>query len=210
MLDKCIAMLDVAEARASSATDLARELGMTVSTAHRLAAALVAHGFLARDPAGLHRPGPRLSTTGLTEIARPVLEQLTRDTGETTQVWVRRGGERLVVASVESSSELLAVVRVGRSLPLAAGGSAATVLTAPPSADGPSWVESISSRTAGVASVSAPVVVDGQVLAAVCLVGPVSRLQPGPGALHGDRTAAAAHAISTGLELRSARAPRTA
>ena len=205
VLDKSVALLDAVERAPSSATELARQLEMTVSTAHRLASALVVHGLLHRDPNGVYRLGSRMSSTGLTEIARQELEQLSAATGETTQVWVRRGDERVSVLTVEPKSELRAVLPVGRTLPLVDGGSAARVLLAPPGAAPPGgWVESVSTRTPGIASVSAPITVEGQLVAALCLVGPVSRLQPGPGVLHGERVVEAADAIGYALAARSA------
>ena len=43
------------------------------------------------------------------------------------------------------------------------------------------WADSIAEREPGVASVSAPVLADGLLLAAVCVSGPASRLGPAPG-----------------------------
>lgn len=197
VLDKAMSLVDLVEGRPMSATDLARETGMTLSTAHRLAMALAAHGLLRRDAEGLFHPGPRFTASALVRIATPVLEQLTADTGETTQLWVRRGDLRIAAASVESQAELRTVLPVGSQLPLADGGSAALVLTG--DHGGREWVETVAERTAGIGSVSAPVHQHGEVVAAVCLPAPLPRVQPSPGALHGERVVAAARQIERAL-----------
>ncbi len=126
-----------------------------------------------------------------------MLEQVTADTGESAQLWVRRGDLCVVVASTESQPELCAVLPVGSQLPMSAGRSAALVLSGQEGSQG--WVESVSQRTAGIGSVSAPVRQHGEVVAAVCLPAPLPRVQPSPGAVHGRRVVAAARQIERAL-----------
>jgi hypothetical protein len=133
-----------------------------VSCTHRLAAALTAHGLLRRDADGVLHLGQRFMTSSLVEVAKPVLEEITAETGESAQLWVRRGDVRVVVATVDSRQELRMALPTGTQLPLGAGGSAAAVLFG--ATDGsagngetPVWVESVSQRTPGIGSVSAPV-----------------------------------------------------
>ena len=57
------------------------------------------------------------------------------------------------------------------------------------------WIESVEEREAGVASVSAPVVLRGGELAAVSISGPIERLSRQPGKKFGVKVAAAARAI---------------
>jgi DNA-binding IclR family transcriptional regulator len=59
-------------------------------------------------------------------------------------------------------------------------------------------VESVSQRTPGIGSVSAPVRQHGEVVAAVCVPAPLSRV-PSPGAAHGERVVAAAQQIERAL-----------
>ena len=54
-------------------------------------------------------------------LATPVLRKLTAETGESAQLYVRRGDSRLVIVSVESVKELRATVPVGALLPLDRG-----------------------------------------------------------------------------------------
>src|SRR5690554_2475349 len=89
------AILELAEADGPLAvTELARRLEVAPSTAYRLLATLVAHGFAVQVPAlRQYRAGPALSRLGrksllddvrLREAGRPVLERLAAQTGETT------------------------------------------------------------------------------------------------------------------------------
>ena len=203
VLDKGVALLDVVERGPRTVSELSRELGMTLTTCHRLTTALVAHSLLRRDEKGRFHLGHRFATSNLVEVGTPVLHQLRDATGETAQLWVRRGEVRVVVLSVESQLELRAVLPVGSQVPLSAGGSAGTVLSgAVPregQAAGSGWLESVAQRTPGLGSVSAAVCLHGDVLAAVCLVAPLARVHPSPGAVYGDRVRDAADQIQAGL-----------
>jgi DNA-binding IclR family transcriptional regulator len=160
---------------------------------------MVRHGLLHRDAEGRHHVGHRFASTALATAAGPVLDDLRRETGETAQVWVLRGEDRLCLASAESGEELRASVPAGTLLPLSARGSAARVLTAvPPDPEHPKrrWFESVSQRTPGLCSVSAGVRFGGEVVAAVCLSAPVSRVvADGPGAQYGESVVAAAERL---------------
>lgn len=181
VLDKAVSILDALEGGPLALGSLVEATGLSRATAHRLAVALEAHGMLARDGGGRFAIGPRLTGPRLPELARPVLERLRDATGESVQLYVRRGDSRLCVASLESPHGLRTIVPVGASLPLEVG-SAGKVLRG----DGPSleqgWAESVEERELGVASVSAPVHgPEGEVVAAVSVSGPVERTSRSPG-----------------------------
>ena len=164
------------------ATDLPR------ATAHRLAAALEAHDLVRRDGEGRFALGFRLAVLGraavdsfpLGQVARPALERLRDDTGESVQLYVRDGDRRVCVESLESPHGLRTIVPLGASLPLDVG-SAGKVLRADADAARRGWAESVAEREAGVASVSAPVVAAGAVVAAVSVSGPIERTSRQPG-----------------------------
>jgi DNA-binding IclR family transcriptional regulator len=146
-------------------------------------------------------PGLRLLALGraaaamlpLAELARPALVGLRDATGESVQLYVRQGEERVCVASLESPHGLRTIVGTGESLPLDRG-SAGRVLTEATGEDG--WVASVEEREAGVASVSAPVLdAAGSMIAAVGVSGPVERITRDPGERHGRRVVEAAHEI---------------
>ncbi|QGK72230.1 helix-turn-helix domain-containing protein [Allosaccharopolyspora coralli] len=83
-------------------SELARHLGLAVPTTHRLVAAMVEHGLLRRDSHG-HHPGWRFTSSTLVTVAYPVVEALRRETGESAQVWVRRGEQRLCGTRISTS-----------------------------------------------------------------------------------------------------------
>jgi DNA-binding IclR family transcriptional regulator len=156
VLDKAMAVLAAIEERPRSLAELVAATGLSRATAHRLGRALEVHGLARRDVDGRFAIGPRLDAVALPELARPALERLAQTTGESVQLYVRRGDHRLCVAALESSNELRTIVRVGARLPLDRG-SAGKVLREDPVVLRRGWAESVAEREAGVASVSAPV-----------------------------------------------------
>jgi DNA-binding IclR family transcriptional regulator len=204
-LDRAVAILEAVEAGAHSFTLIAESTGLPRSSAHRLIRALERHGFLAAYGGFGYRLGPRLlrlastamSELSLRDVAHPILERLTRSTGESAQLFVRSGDVRVCIDAVESRSELRTIVPIGASLPLHAGSAGKVFLSVDPdrarhigmSADptrflrdvqmvpARGWASSIGEREPGVGSVSAPIRGSrGALLAAVSVSGPVSRM----------------------------------
>ncbi len=116
-------------------SDAAQELGVARSTAHRLLAMLEFHDFVAQDQTTrLYVAGPSLTDIGLAivrdmdirTVARPVLEALGRDVGETVHLLILRGSDALFIDSVETSNVLRVGSRIGMVLPAysTAGGKA--------------------------------------------------------------------------------------
>ena len=198
MLDKAVCVLDAVESRPRTLADLVETTGLSRATAHRLALALEVHGLLTRDAGGRFVLGPRLTGLDLPALARPALEALRDATGESSQLYVRRGDRRLCVLSLESPHGLRTIVPVGMSLPLDVG-SAGKVLRG---AAG-DWAESVEERERGVASVSAPVR-DGRgaAVAAVSVSGPIERTTRQPGRLYAGAVVEAAEAVSAALQRR--------
>lgn len=203
VLDKIDLILSAVEQQPMSLADLAGATGIPRPTAHRLASALVVHRYLARDPEGRFVLGPRLGELAANEgddwlvsVATPVLTALRDATGESAQLYRRRGDARLCVASVEPLSGLRDSVPAGTLLPMSAG-SAAQVLLAwsEPGEQAAAcrgarfstgdlarvrrrgWAHSVGERERGLASLSAPVRGEaGAVLAAVSISGPIDRI----------------------------------
>lgn len=169
------------------------------ATAHRLATALEVHGMLRRDAAGRFELGHGLVPLGrmaierfpLAASVRPVLEDLRTTTGESVQLFVREGDQRRCLLSLESPHQLRWTVPEGARYPIDVG-SAGRVLLGELGPEG--WVESVGEREAGAASVSAPIVRGGELLAAVCVSGPIDRISQEPGKRFGDAVVAAAAA----------------
>jgi DNA-binding IclR family transcriptional regulator len=199
VLDKAMSVLDAVEARPCTLAGLVEATGLSRATAHRLAVALEAHRLLRRDGAGRFVLGPRLTGLDLPALARPALEALRDVTGESAQLYVRRGDRRLCVAALESPHGLRTIVPVGMSLPLDVG-SAGKVLRG----DAAGWAESVEERERGVASVSAPVRdATGDVVAAVSVSGPIERTTRSPGRRYAEAVVEAADAISRQLQTSS-------
>jgi len=198
-------------------------------TAHRLLSALEAHHLVARA-GGRYSLGLRLlgwgnraAGTNLVEVARPTLAALRDETGESTQLYVREGDDRVCIASVERATGLRDTVPVGAVLQLARGSAGkvllawaqdrsryADLVTEPVLKEirHRGWAESVAEREEGVASVSAPVFDESgdTVSAAVSASGPIARLGSRPGERLAERVVVTAREIERALEGR--RKPR--
>ncbi|CAN5708525.1 IclR family transcriptional regulator NdgR [soil metagenome] len=218
VLDKSVEILALlAEGGPTSLAGVVESTGIPRPTAHRLLAALESHHLVARGN-GRYQLGLRLlgwgekaaAGTDLVEVARPVLESLRDRTGESVQLYVREGNQRVCVAAVErAGGGLRDMVPVGAVLTLDQG-SGGTVLLAWSGDEkeerfdevrGKGWAESVAERESGVASVSAPVFGPGGELAgAVSASGPVSRLGEKPGERLAEEVVGAARRISSSPE----------
>jgi DNA-binding IclR family transcriptional regulator len=206
VLDKAFSIIGALEAGPRSLNDLVSATGLSRATAHRLAVALEAHGMVRRDDEGRFLLGNRLLP--LAELARPALEQLRDETGESAQLYVQQNGARVCVLSLESPHGLRTIVPLGATLPLDRG-SAGRVLQGQRTRSG--WIESVEEREQGVASVSAPVLdAHGGVVAAVSVSGPVQRTTRSPGKRYGDAVSRAARAVAASTNQGSPPASRRA
>jgi DNA-binding IclR family transcriptional regulator len=217
VLDKSVTILAaLAERGPLSLAGLVDATGLSRPTAHRLAAALEAHRLVGRDGAGRYRLGLRVlawagavsAEFGLAEAARPVLEALRDETGESAQLFVRDGDSRLCVAASERPSGLRDTVPVGAVLPIERGSGGKVLLAYSADVTGGDgagvrggaarvggvdlaeletirrrgWAASVAEREEGVCSVSAPVLDSaGRIHAALGISGPINRLGRQPG-----------------------------
>lgn len=220
VLDKAVLVLSAVADGADSLAALTSHTGLSRATTHRLAVALEVHRLLARDTTGrwLIGPGvPELAAVPADPLlvrAGPVLARLRDTTGESAQLYRRRGETRVCVAAAERGSGLRDTVPVGALLPLTAGSAGQVLLAATPddpliaeAAFGPrklaevrrrGWAASVAEREQGVASVSAAVRRGGEVVAAVSVSGPLERLGRSPGRLHAHAVLAAAAELGRG------------
>lgn len=226
VLDKAVAILAAVAEAPRTLRQLVACTGISRPTAHRLAVAMECHGLLDRTQAGHFRPGPRLSQLAgavehdpLLALAPPVLEKLRDQSGESAQLYRRRGEERVCLAAAERSAGLRDTVPVGAVLPMSAGSAAQVLLAWEPAEQASSqlaqaqfsartlslvrrrgWASSVAEREPGVASVSAPIRDRaGAVVAAVSVSGPIDRLGRSPGTAHARAVTAAADEISRRL-----------
>jgi len=202
VLDKSVAILAfLSGGDPASLADVVGGTGLPRPTAHRLLSALETHHLVSRQDGryvlGLRLLGwgNRAAGVGIVGRALPVLEALRDESGESTQLYVREGEQRVCVASMERMTGLRDSVPVGAIMPLSRGSAGKILLAfAPGGVDSKpdaaelrgirvrGWAQSVAEREAGVASVSAPVFgEDGRLRAAVSISGPISRLTESPG-----------------------------
>lgn len=218
VLDKSVGILALlAEDGPTGLAGVVEATGIPRPTAHRLLSALEVHHLVARSN-GRYKLGLRLlgwgekaaAGTNLVEAARPVLENLRDASGESVQLYVREGQQRVCVAAVErAGGGLRDMVPVGSVLPLEHGSGGKVLLAwSEDEADTDElrdvrlrgWAESVAERESGVASVSAPVFgPDGELQAAVCVSGPVSRIGERPGRRFAERVVDSARHIEGSL-----------
>src|ERR1700758_43445 len=113
---------DSGQARVS---DVAAELGIARSTAHRLLAMLVYRDFAVQAEDHSYRPGPAIAaeplrgtpTQQLRLVMRPHMEALCDQVGETVNLTVRLGAQTRFLHTVESAQVLRVTDRQGTILP---------------------------------------------------------------------------------------------
>lgn len=202
-----VAILDAVSAQPLALVELGTTTGLPRATVHRLAVALERHGMVARDREGRFELGPRLremarsgpvNRRALAAAAGPALVMLRDVTGESAQLYVAVGDSRICVAARESPHSLRTIVPLGASLPMDRG-SAGKVLSGDEIVGRQGWAESVEEREPGVASVSAPVVVDGEVVAAISVSGPIERTTRQPGRRYAAAVVDAARTVAQAM-----------
>jgi DNA-binding IclR family transcriptional regulator len=105
-------------------TQVADELGVAHSTAHRLLASLRHRGFVVQDTGRAYRPGPACAelgsapyVLGLAPLVRDHLERLGAGIGETVHLVVRTGRQVRFIDGVEGTQLLRVGSRTGMVLP---------------------------------------------------------------------------------------------
>ncbi len=195
-------------------TELAAATGLAKSTTSRLLDALERGGLVRRDDDGRFRPGDVFvryawrggAEAGLIEVARPFLDRLGEQTGETVNLGVARDGLVEQVAQVDSTYLIGGTNWVGRPVPLHCAALGKVLLAYGAAQLPPGRLEARTSRTLtsraalednlrqvrrrgyavtdgelepGLAAVAAPVYRDGAVVVgALSVSAPASRLGP--------------------------------
>ncbi|OKJ15940.1 IclR family transcriptional regulator [Kitasatospora sp. CB01950] len=124
-----------------SASELARRMGLSVSTAHRLARTLVATGFLDQDDrTARYSLGPAVAELGQLafhqrglHLAGPELDQLARRTGATADLAIRSGPHALILVG----GSVLPSTGLGLRRPLHSTALGKVLLAWPSTAEGP-------------------------------------------------------------------------
>jgi len=203
VIDKSMAVIDALAQGPCSTGELVDRTGITRATVHRLASALEMHGLVRRSGDGRFALGYRFVSLARTidglealcDAARPHLKTLSEQSGESAQLYVRDGDDRVCVDVAESAHGLRTIVAVGARLTLERG-SAGRALMQPDAG----LVTSVGEREPGVASVSAPILgQDGVALAAISVSGPIDRMSTAPAERFGPLVLDAARAVGNQL-----------
>jgi DNA-binding IclR family transcriptional regulator len=221
--------------------DFAALLDVHKSTASRLAGTLASRGFLQRVAGSdSFRLGPEAARVGLlafggralADAARPALDALAGETGETLVLSVPAGGEALVVAQADSRYRVGASSWIGSSTPLHASSDGKVLLAfgAAELAPGPlapltgatitkraelerrleeirarGFATAVGDYEDGLNGVAAPIFGrDADCVGALSVSGPAYRVQPERLRELGPRCAAAARAVGARLDVKDA------
>jgi len=127
-----ILLLFSLEQQELSITEIARSVGLSKSTVHRLLTALQTKGFVQQNPENqkyslgmvlLHLGHVVSEQLDIRRLARPLMRQLERETGETVNLNVNRDGYRVCIEKVESHHDVRHFVEIGKRLPIYCGAS---------------------------------------------------------------------------------------
>lgn len=128
-LHRAIQILEYMAERGGAVTlrEIASEVGLPKSTTHRILATLRAENLVEQQPMdGTYRLGLHLfelgcsirQGLGVTDLARPYLQKLGSETGESVCLALLNQGEALILEFLESASAFHVVTRAGASLPV--------------------------------------------------------------------------------------------
>ena len=119
-------------------TELAQQVGLAASTAHRLLTTLEQERYVRFDPEGrLWTIGVQAFVTGcaftrtrsLVSLARPHMRHLMEETGETANLGVENDGEAVYLAQVECRQMMRVFARPGSRVPLHCSGIGKAILS---------------------------------------------------------------------------------
>jgi DNA-binding IclR family transcriptional regulator len=129
-LDRAIDVLEVLDASTHPLrlAEIARRVGLHISTTQRILVALEARGRVEHDESG-YRAGlallfgahAYLESSPLVRTARPVVQELADATDLTASLFARSGTSRAVVVRVEGRTPMRYVLPTGERLPLTRG-----------------------------------------------------------------------------------------
>jgi DNA-binding IclR family transcriptional regulator len=118
-------------------TEIAQALGLSKAVVHRVLSSFRAKGFVEFDDARRrYRLGPNALYIGLAYLnrvdvrvlARPVIEELSHATNETSTLSIRTGFSRVYIDQATPERDVKMVVQLGKPVPLHAGASSKAFL----------------------------------------------------------------------------------
>ncbi len=134
----CMILARIAETPGQTLTELADDLAQSPATLYRVLITFETHGIVEHDPLGqTWNIGPGafrigssfLRRTNIVERARPFMQRLMEETGETANLGVRRGSHVTFLAQVETHQSIRAFFPPGTVSPLHASGIGKALLS---------------------------------------------------------------------------------
>ena len=137
-LDRAFDILEaLADGREIGVTELANRTGLVPSTVHRLLATLAKRGYVAHADSGRYRLGYKVAEIAggieqgrarLRAVARPHLERISEQTGESVNLVVLDGERVVYVDQVEGTRRVRMFTAVGTAAPAHTTGSGKAIL----------------------------------------------------------------------------------
>lgn len=223
---------------AASIETLARSIRAPMSTAYRYVALLREFGFLMEVPEGRYALGPRAlgmaraaqAALSYTELARPAMETLSHDTGETVFLLRRVGDHAICIGRCDAVNPVRIFLELGSAVPLHVGASPKLLLAHLPPRERDAYITryierdpalrrnrarlraelehmrahgsgiTIDEITPGVWACAAPILEHGKVIAALSVAGPAFRIGKAKRSAFEARVRNAARKISADIE----------
>jgi DNA-binding IclR family transcriptional regulator len=209
-VERALALLaTICDTGGANLADSARECDLAPSTALRLLRTLENTGFVAKEDAGgTYRPGSRLiqlgaqalSNESLIDFAKPEMEKLVDDTGESAYLSVEgHAGTALYISIVEGTHSVRHASWVGRTVPVDISAAGQALRGRVPD-EGYVIVER--GVEADVTAIASPIYSEARIVAALSLVVPSYRLTASQAAEYGRTLATTAAELSAGLSRR--------
>jgi IclR family acetate operon transcriptional repressor len=210
-VERALALLaTICDRGGANLADSARECDLAPSTALRLLRTLENTGFVTKEEAGgTYRPGSRLiqlgaqalSNESLIDFAKPVMEKLVAEVGESAYLSVEgHGGTALYISIVEGTHSVRHASWVGRTVPLDKSAAGHALRGRVPEHQGYVMVER--GVEADVTAIACPIYSEARIVAALSLVIPSYRLNAPQAAKYGRKLGSASAALSAGLSRR--------
>ncbi len=209
-VERALALLaSICDRGGANLADSARECDLAPSTALRLLRTLENTGFVTKEEVGgTYRPGSRLiqlgaqalSNESLIDFAKPVMEKLVAEAGESAYLSVEgHAGTALYISIVEGTHSVRHASWVGRTVPLDTSAAGHALRGRVPD-EGYVIVER--GVEEDVTAIACPVYSEARIVAALSLVIPSYRLSAPQAAEYGRMLGSAAVSLSAGLSRR--------
>jgi len=206
-VERALALLAaVCERGSANLADTARDCDLAPSTALRLLRTLETTGFISREErGGTYRPGARLiqlgaqalSNESLVDLAKPTMEKLVAETGESAYLSVEgHGATALYIAIVEGTHSVRHSSWVGRTVPLDRSAAGRVLRGRVPDVG---YVVVERGVEADVTAIASPLYSEARIVAAMSLVVPSYRLTKAQAADYGRTLTTAADEVSAQL-----------